>query len=140
MPSRAGPSWPLSSKNSPRYCGTNHAIGVGNGTDALWLALLALDIGPGDEVLTVPSTFMATAEAISYCGARPTFVDIDEQTYTMDAELLERAITPRTKAIIPVHLFGQCADMDPILEIARPARHPGGGGRLPGARRPLQGA
>jgi dTDP-4-amino-4,6-dideoxygalactose transaminase len=101
-----------------RYCGTNHAIGVGNGTDALWLTLLALDIGPGDEVLTVPSTFMATAEAISYCGARPTFVDIDEQTYTMDAELLERAITPRTKAIIPVHLFGQCADMDPILEIA----------------------
>jgi dTDP-4-amino-4,6-dideoxygalactose transaminase len=101
-----------------RYCGTNHAIGVGSGTDALWLTLLALDIGPGDEVLTVPSTFMATAEAISYCGARPAFVDIDEQTYTMDPALLERAITPRTKAIIPVHLFGQCTDMDPILEIA----------------------
>jgi dTDP-4-amino-4,6-dideoxygalactose transaminase len=100
------------------YCGSNFSIGVGNGTDALWLSLLALGVGQGDEVITVPSTFMATAEAITYCGARPTFVDIDEQTYTMDPALLERAITPRTKAIIPVHLFGQCADMDPILEIA----------------------
>jgi dTDP-4-amino-4,6-dideoxygalactose transaminase len=100
------------------YCGCRHAMGVGTGTDALWLALLALEVGPGDEVVTVPSTFMATAEAISYCGARPKFVDIDEQTYTMDPGLLERAITPRTKAIIPVHLFGQCADLDPILAIA----------------------
>jgi dTDP-4-amino-4,6-dideoxygalactose transaminase len=104
-----------------RYCGCKHVIGVGNGTDALWLSLLALQVGPGDEVITVPSTFMATAEAISYCGARPKFVDIDEQTYTMDPALLERAITPRTKAIIPVHLFGQCAEMDPILDIA--AKH-----------------
>jgi dTDP-4-amino-4,6-dideoxygalactose transaminase len=101
-----------------RYCGCNHAIGVGNGTDALWLSLLALEVGPGDEVITVPSTFMATAEAISYCGARPRFVDIDEQTYTMDPALLERAISPRTKAIMPVHLFGQCADMDPIMDLA----------------------
>jgi dTDP-4-amino-4,6-dideoxygalactose transaminase len=101
------------------YCGTNHAIGVGNGTDALWLTLLALEVGPGDEVITVPSTFLATAEAISYCGARPKFVDVDEQTYTMDPALLEKAITPKTKAILPVHLFGQCADMDPILEIGR---------------------
>jgi dTDP-4-amino-4,6-dideoxygalactose transaminase len=104
-----------------RYCACKHVIGVGNGTDALWLSLLALQVGPGDEVITVPSTFMATAEAISYCGARPKFVDIDEQTYTMDPALLERAITPRTKAIIPVHLFGQCAEMDPILDIA--AKH-----------------
>jgi len=104
-----------------QYCGSSFGIGVGNGTDALWLSLLALGVGPGDEVITVPSTFMATAEAISFCGARPKFVDIDEQTYTLDAGLLESAITPRTKAIIPVHLFGQCADMDPIIEIA--SRH-----------------
>ena len=102
-----------------RFCGCSHAIGVGNGTDALWFALLALGIKPGDEVITVPNTFIATAEAITYCGAKPVFVDIDERTYTMDPGALEQAITPRTKAIIPVHLFGQMADMDPILEIAR---------------------
>jgi len=101
------------------YCQAPFAVGVGSGTEALWLALLALGIGAGDEVITVPSTFVATAEAINFCGARPVFVDIDERTYTLDPELLERAITPRTKAVIPVHLFGQMADMDPILEIAR---------------------
>src|SRR6266545_470614 len=84
------------------FCGAKHASGVGNGTDALWFALLALGIGPGDEVVTVPSTFMATAEAISYCGATPVFVDIDEDTYTMDTAQLEGAITARTKAIVPV--------------------------------------
>src|SRR5213595_2881795 len=101
------------------YCGAADAIGVGNGTDALWLSLLALGIGAGDEVITVPMTFMATAEAISYSGAKPVFVDIDPRTYTLDPNLLEQAITPRTKAIIPVQLFGQVSDMDPILEIAR---------------------
>src|SRR5471030_1465524 len=101
------------------YCGCDYAIGVGNGTDALWLALLALGIGAGDEVITVPNTFLATAEAITYCKARPVFVDVDENTFTMNATELKNALTARTKAIIPVHLFGQPADMDPILEFAR---------------------
>jgi dTDP-4-amino-4,6-dideoxygalactose transaminase len=102
-----------------KYCGCRHAIGVASGTDALWLVLLASGIGHGDEVITVPSSFMATAEAITYAGATPVFVDVDEDTQTMDATLLEGAITPKTKAVIPVHLYGQPADMDPILEIAR---------------------
>jgi dTDP-4-amino-4,6-dideoxygalactose transaminase len=101
------------------YCQVKHAVGVGNGTDALWFALLALGIGQGDEVITVPNTFIATAEAITYCGAKPVFVDVDEETCTMNPALIEAAITPRTKAIIPVHLYGQMADMDPIMEIAR---------------------
>jgi len=101
------------------YCHTRFAAGVGSGTDALWLALLACGIGPGDEVITVPNSFLATAEAISVSGAAPVFVDVNPRTYTMDPELLEAAITPRTKAIIPVHLFGQMTDMDPIMEFAR---------------------
>jgi dTDP-4-amino-4,6-dideoxygalactose transaminase len=100
------------------YCRTHFAVGVGNGTEAIWLALLAFGIGPGDEVITVPSTFMATAEAISFTGAKPVFADIDERTYTLGPDCLERAISPRTKAVIPVHLFGQMTDMDPIMEIA----------------------
>lgn len=106
-------------KDFAAYCDCRHAIGVGNGTDALWLSLLALGVGPGDEVITVPNSFMATAEAISYCGATPTFVDVNERTYTMDPAALKGALTPRTKAVIPVHLFGQPADMDPILQFAR---------------------
>ena len=101
------------------YCGSRYAIGVGSGTEALWLSLLACGVGPGDEVITVANTFMATAEAITYCGARPVFVDVNETTYTMDPAGLEDALGPRTKAIIPVHLFGQPADMDPILEFGR---------------------
>ena len=104
------------------YCGSQYAIGVGNGTDALWLALLALGIGEGDEVITVPNTFIATVEAITCCKARPVFVDVDENTFTMDPIELEKNLTARTKAIIPVHLFGQPADMDPILEFARAHR------------------
>jgi len=106
-------------KEFAEFCDCQFAIGVGSGTEALWLPLLALGVGPGDEVITVPSTFIATAEAISFCGATPVFVDIDEQTYNMNPDLLEAAITPKTKAVIPVHLFGQPVDMDPILEIAR---------------------
>jgi dTDP-4-amino-4,6-dideoxygalactose transaminase len=101
------------------FCGASHGVGVGNGTDAVWLALLALGIGEGDEVITVPNTFIATVEAIAYCKARPVFVDVDESTFTMNPAELEKSLTERTKAIIPVHLFGQPADMDPILEFAR---------------------
>jgi len=101
------------------FCQTRHALGVGSGTDALWLSLLALGVGQGDEVITVPNSFMATAEAISMCGARPVFVDIDERTYTMDPAQLEKAITLRTQAIVPVHIFGQMANMDAILAIAQ---------------------
>ena len=106
-------------KEFARFCNCAHAVGVGSGTDALWLPLLALGVGIGDEVITVPSTFIATAEAISFCGATPVFVDIEERTYNMNPRLLESAITQKTKAIIPVHLFGQPVDMDPIMEIAR---------------------
>src|SRR4030067_3083132 len=95
------------------FCGTKQCVGVGSGTDALWLALVGLGVGPGDEVVTTPNTFIATAEAISYCGAKPGVVDVDEKTYNMDPALLEAAITPRTKAVTPVHLFGQMPGMDP---------------------------
>lgn len=101
------------------YCGTADAIGVNSGTSALHLALLAADVGPGDEVITVPFTFVATAAAIVYTGATPVFVDIDPEMLTMAPAAIERVITPRTKAIMPVHLYGHAADMDPILDIAR---------------------
>jgi len=106
-------------KEFAEFCRCRFAIGVGSGTEALWLSLLALGIGPGDEVITVPNSFMATAEAITYCGARPVFVDVDEVTYTMNPDGLRKAITSKTKALIPVHLFGQTADMEPILNIAK---------------------
>jgi dTDP-4-amino-4,6-dideoxygalactose transaminase len=101
------------------FSGAKIGIGVNTGTSALHLALLAADIGPGDEVITVPHTFVATVAAIRYTGATPVFVDIDPVTFNMDPRLVEPAITSRTKAIIPVHLYGQAADMDPIVEIAR---------------------
>ena len=100
------------------YCGVGHCVGLANGTEALHLTLRALDIGPGDEVITAANTYIATAMAIAYTGATPVFVDVDPDDYLIDAELIERAITPRTKAIIPVHLYGQPADMRAILAIA----------------------
>ncbi|MDQ3399079.1 MAG: aminotransferase class V-fold PLP-dependent enzyme, partial [Deinococcota bacterium] len=101
------------------FCGADYAVGVDSGTSALELALRAYGVGPGDEVITVANTFIATALAISYTGATPVLVDIDPDTYNMDVSLLEEAITARTKAVMPVHLYGQPADMDPILELAR---------------------
>lgn len=101
------------------YCQGQYGIGVNTGTSALHLALLAAGIGPGDEVITVPFTFVATVAAIHYTGAKPVFVDIDQRTFTMDVKAIEGAITDKTKAILPVHLYGHPADMDPILDIAR---------------------
>lgn len=100
-------------------CGTSHCVGVGSGTEALWLTMAAMGIGPGDEVVTTPMTFAATVEAICLTGAKPVFADIDERTYTLNPAAFERAITSRTKAVIPVHLFGQPAEMDVISRIAR---------------------
>lgn len=126
------------------YCGVAHACGVANGTDALILALRAYGVGPGDEVVTVANTFIATGEAILLNGARPVFVDVDPDTYTMDAARIERALTPRTKLLLPVHLYGHPADMDailavgdrhglPVLEDAAQAHGASIGGRRAGA-------
>ena len=116
-----GPEVEKFEKAFASYCGAGHCVAVSNGTAALQLVLQGLGVGPGDEVITVAHTFIATAEAINAAGARPVFVDIDPVSYTMDSTKLEVAITPRTKAIIPVHLYGQPADMDAINAIA--ARH-----------------
>ena len=105
--------------NFAAYCGTEFGIGVGSGTDALHIALRACGIGPGDEVITVSHTFIATVEAIILAGARPVFVDIDAETYTMDPSQIEKMVNKRTKAIIPVHLYGHPANMGPILELAK---------------------
>ena len=101
------------------YCQAKYAIGVNSGTSALHLALLAAGIGPGDEVITIPFTFVATVAAIVYTGARPVFVDIDPRSFTIDVNQIERAITKKTRALLPVHLYGQSAEMDPIMDIAR---------------------
>lgn len=109
----------LLEKEMAGYCGTKYAVGVASGTDAIQIALRAAGVEAGDEVITVPFTFIATAEAVSNLSAKPVFVDIDLKTYAIDAGLIEKKITNKTKAIIPVHLYGQCADMDQILAIAK---------------------
>ena len=101
------------------YCGARYCVGISNGTEALHLALAACGVGPGDEVITVANTYVATAFAVSYVGATPVFVDIDPVSYNIDVSKVEHAITPRTKAVIPVHLYGQPVDMDPLMELAR---------------------
>jgi len=114
-----GPEVEAFEREFAQFCGAKHAVGVNSGTSALHLALLAAGIGPGDEVITVPFTFIATVAAIEYVGARPVFVDIDTESFTIDAAQIEERITPKTKAILPVHLYGQPADMDAINAIAR---------------------
>lgn len=112
-----GPNVTAFEQETAAYLGVPHAVSCASGTDALHLAILAAGIGPGDEVITSPFTFIATAEAICYVGATPVFVDIDPKTFNIDPALIEAAVTPRTKAIIPVHIFGQPADMAPISAI-----------------------
>jgi len=106
-------------KEFATYCGSRHCVGVGSGTEALRLILESLGVGEGDEVITVPNTFIATVEAVSLCGAKPVLVDVDDRFYTMDPERLRSAISGFTRAIIPVHLYGQPADLNPILDIAK---------------------
>ncbi len=114
-----GPNVQAFEQEAAEYLGVRHAIGCASGTDALHLALLAAGIGPGDEVITPAFTFIATAEAIRYVGARPVFVDIEPDTFNLDVAAVEAAISPKTRAILPVHLFGQPADMPALMELAR---------------------
>ena len=114
-----GPDVVQFEKNFAAYCGAAHAVGFNSGTSALHVAALLLNLGPGDEVITTPHTFVATSWALAYVGAKPVFVDIDDATMNLDPRLLERAITPRTTAVMPVHLYGHAFDADSILEICR---------------------
>jgi dTDP-4-amino-4,6-dideoxygalactose transaminase len=119
-----GPDVAQFEKDFAQFCHAQHCVGFNSGTSALHVAMLLLNIGPGDEVITTPMTFVATSWAISYVGAKPVYVDIDDATFNLDPALVERAITPRTKAILPVHLYGHPANLDPLLAIARSHRLP----------------
>jgi dTDP-4-amino-4,6-dideoxygalactose transaminase len=114
-----GPDVVQFEKDFAKFCGAEHCIAYNSGTSALHIALMLLNVGPGDEVITTPMTFVATSWAISYVGAKPVYVDIDDATFNLDPAQVERAITPRTKCILPVHLYGHPADLDPLLAIAR---------------------
>src|SRR5260370_6615418 len=113
-----GPAVARFEKHFAQYIGVRHCVGLNNGTSALHMALLACGIGPGDEVITTPATWISTSWAISYVGARPVFVDVDPVTYTLNPIQVERAITPRTRAILPVHLYGQAADVIVLGDLA----------------------
>src|SRR5215472_12610220 len=112
-----GPDVAAFEKEFAHFCGMEECVGFNNGTSALHVAMRLLEIGPGDEVITTPFTFVATSWAISYVGARPVFVDIDDASFNLDPELVEKAITPRTRALLPVHLYGNPADLQPLKEI-----------------------
>ena len=114
-----GPNVQALEEEFAAYCGVRHAVGVGSGTEALLLAYMALDLRPGDEVIVPSHTFIATVAPLPFLGARPVFVDVDPRTYCLDPEQVRRAITPRTRAVVPVHLYGHPADMDSILSLAR---------------------
>ena len=114
-----GPDVAQFEKDFATFCGAQHCVAMNSGTSALHIAMLLLGVGPGDEVITTPYTFIATSWAISYCGAKPVYVDIEDSTFNLDPKLIERAITPRTKAVMPVHLYGQPCDLDPLLAICR---------------------
>ncbi|HEY3762125.1 MAG TPA: DegT/DnrJ/EryC1/StrS family aminotransferase [Verrucomicrobiae bacterium] len=119
-----GPDVAQFEKDFAAYCGAKHCVGFNSGTSALHVALLALGVGPGDEVVTTPFTFVATSWAISYIGAKPVFVDIDDATFNINPALIEKAITPRTKAVLPVHIYGQPFDVDAVLNICRKHKLP----------------
>jgi len=119
-----GPDTAQFEKDFAKFCGAEYAIGFNSGTSALHVAMLLLKVGPGDEVITTPFTFVATSWAISYVGAKPVYVDIDDATFNINPKLIEKAITPRTKAVMPVHLYGQPFDVDAVLEICRKHKLP----------------
>ena len=119
-----GPDVAQFEKDFAQFCGAEHCVAMNSGTSALHIALMLLGVGAGDEVITTPYTFVATSWAISYIGAKPVYVDVDDATMNLNPALVERAITPRTKAILPVHLYGQPCDLEPLLEICRKHKLP----------------